>query len=119
MDKKISDLFGENAVLKSEVAELQKSFRFHTDQWKSELFQNQKYQQQQQPVIPDLKEIKGKLKDLENHSRSNNLRIDGIIEEENESRAQSEKKLQEIINDQVQFEQSIEIERAHRSGKKK
>ena len=118
MDKKISGLFGENAVLKSEVAELQKSFWFHTDQWKSELFQNQKHQQQQQPVIPDLKEIKGKLKDLENRSRSNNLRIDGIIEEENGSREQSEKKLQEIINDQVQFEQGIEIEGAHRSGKK-
>ena len=50
MDKKISDLIGENAVLKNEVTELK------TDQWeenfktldnlKNELPQNQKYQQQ-------------------------------------------------------------------------
>ena len=128
MDKRISDLIGEKAVLKNEVAKLKKSLQFHTDQWeenfktldnlKSELLQNQKHQQQQkQPVIPDLKEIKGKLNDLENRSRRNNPRIDGIIEYENESRPQSEKKLQKIIKDQLQFEWDIEIERAHRSGK--
>ena len=33
MDKKISYLIGENAVLKNEVAELKKSLQFHTDQW--------------------------------------------------------------------------------------
>ena len=60
---------------------------------KNELLQKQKGQQQQQPVIPDLKEIKDKLNDLENRSRRNNLRIDGIIELENESWSQSEKKL--------------------------
>ena len=68
-------------------------------------------------MIPDLKEIKDKLNNLENRSCRNNLRIDGIIEEENESWSQSVKKLQEIIKDQLQFEQYIEIERAHRSGK--
>ena len=128
MDKRISDLIGEKAVLKNEVAKLKKSLQFHTDQWeenfktldnlKSELLQDQKHQQQQkQPVIPDLKEIKDKLNDLENRSRRNNLRIDGIIEEENESWSQSEEKLQEIIKDQLQFERDTEIERAHRSGK--
>ena len=129
MDRKISDFIGENAVLKNEVAELKKSLQFDSDQWeenfktlhnlKNELLQNHKHyqQQQQQPVIPDLIEIKDKLNDLENRSRRNNLRIDGIIEEENESWSQSEKKLQEIIKDQLQFERDIEIERAHRIGK--
>ena len=52
MDKKISDLNGENPVLKNEVAELRKSLQFHTDQWeenfkttdnlKNELLQRQK-----------------------------------------------------------------------------
>ena len=32
MDKKVSDLIGENAVLKNKVAELKKSLQFHTDQ---------------------------------------------------------------------------------------
>ena len=71
MDKNISDLTGEKAVLKNEVAKLKKSLQFHTDQWeenfkildnlKKELSQNQKHhhqQQQQQSVIPDLKAIK-------------------------------------------------------------
>ena len=128
MDRKISDFIGENAVLKNEVAELKKSLQFDSDQWegnfktlhnlKNELLQNQKhYQQQQQPVIPDLKEIKDKVNDLENRSRRNNLGNDGIIKEGSELWVQSEKKLHEIIKDQLQFERDIEIERAHRIGK--
>ena len=35
-----------------------------------------------------------------------------IIEEENESWAQSKKKLQKIIKDQLQFERDIELQRA-------
>ena len=119
MGKRFSDLMGEKAVLKNEVAELKKPLQLHTenvkiiDNLKSELLQNQK-QQQKQLVIPNLKEIRD---DLENRSRRNNLTIDGIIEEENESWSQSEKKLQEIIKDPLQFKWDIEIERAPRSGK--
>ena len=108
MDKKITDLIGENTVLKNEVAELKKSLQFHTDQWKenfktfdnlkNKLLRNQKYKQQQS-VMPDLKEIKDKLNDLENRSRKNNLRINSIIEEQNESCSQSKKKLQEVVKD--------------------
>ena len=61
--------------------------------------------------------MKDKLNDLENRSGRNNLRIDRIIEEENESWSQNEKKLQEIIKDHQQFEWDIETERAHRNGK--
>ena len=95
MGKNISDIIGENAVLKNEVAELKKSLQFHTDQWEenfkridnlNELLQNQKrHQQQQQPVIPNLKEIKDRLNNLENLSLGKNLWIDGIIKEEKES----------------------------------
>lgn len=86
--------------------------QFHPDQWeenyktldiiKNELLQNRKrHQQQQQPLIPYSKETKDKLNDLENSSRSNNLRIDGTIKEENKIGSKSEKK---IIKDQLQFE---------------
>ena len=88
------------------------------DKLKNELLQNQKHHQQQQhPVIPGLKGIKVKLNDLEKRSRRNNIRIDGIIDEENESWSQSEKKLQEITKDQLKLKRNIEIERAHRSEK--
>ena len=88
MDKRTGDFIGENAVLKHEVDELKKSLQFHTDQWEENFktldnLKNEKHhqQQQKQPVIPDLKEIKDRLNDLENRSRRHNLRIDGIIEE--------------------------------------
>ena len=80
-------------------------------------YYNQKHQQQQQPVIPGIKEINDKLNDLENRSHRNNLRIDGIIEGKNESWSQSEKKLQEVVKNQLQIEWDIEIECAHCSGK--
>ena len=88
------------------------------DNLKNELLQNQKHHQQQQhPVIPGLKGIKVKLNNLEKRSRRNNIRIDGIIDEENESWSQSEEKSQEITKDQLKFERDIEIERAHHSEK--
>ena len=116
MGKKISDL---NTVLKIEVAELKKLLQFHTYQWKenfetldnlkNELLQKQEHQpqQQQQKVVPDLKEIKDKLTDLENRSRRNNLRINRITEEENESWSQIKKELQEIIKDQHSLDGSL------------
>ena len=106
-----------------------KSIQFLTDQWeenskafenlKNDLLQNQKryQQQQQQTSIPDSRKTKDKYNNLENRSRRNNLRINGIIEGGNESRALSEKKLQEIIKDQLQFERYNEIERVHRCEK--
>ena len=75
---------------------------------KNELLQKQEHQpQQQQKVVPDLKEIKDKLTDLENHSRWNNLRINRITEEENESWSQIKKELQEIIKDQHSLDGSL------------
>ena len=70
-------------MLRNEVAELKKSLQFHNDQLeenfitldnlKNELLQNQKHHyQHQQPVIPDLKEIKDKRNNLENCSCRNN-----------------------------------------------
>ena len=41
----------------------------------------------------------------------------GLLRKKRSHGHKSEKKLQEIIKCQLQFEQNIEIERAHRSGK--
>ena len=82
------------------------------------LLQNEKNQQQkQQQLIPNV--IKNKVSDSENGCPWNNLRIYWIIEEENESQAQSEKKLQEINKDQLKFEQDIEIKLSLSNGKTK
>ena len=84
--------------------------------WRTNYY-NQKHQQQQRLVIPSIKEINDKLNDLENRSHRNNLRINGIIEGKNKSWSQSEKKLQEVVKNQLQIEWDIEIESAHCSGK--
>ena len=71
--------------MKNEVAELywEENLR-KLGNLKNELLQSQRHHHQQQ-AIPDSREIKHKLNDLENRRRRNNLSIDGIIEEENES----------------------------------
>ncbi|CAH3183335.1 unnamed protein product [Porites lobata] len=50
---------------------------------------------------------------LENQSRRNNIRIDGILEEENESWDTTEEKVTEKLN----LEEALHIERAHRVGR--
>ena len=47
--------------------------------------------------MPGLIESKDKLNNLESRSRRNNLRIDGAVEEENESWSQTENKLQKSL----------------------
>ena len=64
-----------------------------------------------------MKLIKDKLTDLENRSRRNNLRFDGIPEDKDEDWAVSEAKIKKVINENLGMNEDIEIDRAHRSGK--
>ena len=67
-----------------------------------------------------ISEIKDKLIDLENRSRRNNLRFEGINEEEGEDWSKSEEKIKTIIREKLDIDtDGISIERAHRAGKKK
>ncbi|XP_065667574.1 uncharacterized protein LOC136087884 [Hydra vulgaris] len=63
-----------------------------------------------------LKDIKKKLVDLENRSRRNNLRIDGVKELPDESWEDSKKIVKKIFSEKLQINKEIIIERAHRSG---
>lgn len=66
-----------------------------------------------------LSEIKKKLVELEDRSRRNNLRIQGVSENLNEDWNTSKIKLKEIISKNLGLDsESIVIERAHRVGKK-
>ena len=60
-----------------------------------------------------------KLTELEDRSRRNNLRIDGIVEDDNETWDESETKVRQIIRNDLDIEDAdnIQIERAYRSGK--
>ena len=55
---------------------------------------------------------------LEDRSRRNNLRIDGITEKENETWDECEQEVQSLIKDKLGIAENIVIERAHRIKKK-
>ena len=57
--------------------------------------------------------------ELEDRSRRNNLQIDGIKEEPNETWEACEQKMQDIIADKLGIESDIEIDRCHRVGPRK
>ena len=67
----------------------------------------------------DPHEVEKKLTDLEDRSRRNNLRIDGVAEENGETWDDCERKVKEIIMDKLELENDIIIERAHRTKKSK
>ena len=65
----------------------------------------------------DADPIYDKLSDLEDRSRRNNLRFDGIQEKDlGENSEQSEALVRKILTDNLKISEKIEIERAHRVG---
>lgn len=62
--------------------------------------------------------LKEKLRVLEDRNRRNNLRVDGLKENENETWEETEEKVHSLLRDKLQLQDSIVIERAHRMGKK-
>ncbi|XP_065675873.1 uncharacterized protein LOC136092081 [Hydra vulgaris] len=58
--------------------------------------------------------VKKKLREMEDRSRRNNLRVDGIKEEDNETWCDSEAKVLKLFDEQLGLK-SIKIERAHRT----
>ena len=61
-------------------------------------------------------EIKEKLREIEDRSRRNNLRIDGMKENAYESWEDCERKVKQLFGETLQVK-DVMIERAHRSGK--
>ena len=67
----------------------------------------------------NIKEIKDKLIDIENRSRRNNIRVEGVKEGDKEDWETSKRKLKKLLNDNLGLDaENITIERAHRTGKK-
>ena len=58
--------------------------------------------------------MKKKLIELEDRSRRNNLRVDGIKERPNETWEDYENKLHTLFKESLGIEEEIAIERAHR-----
>lgn len=76
-------------------------------------------------AINDIKELQAdgekqlnKSTYLENQSRRNNLRIDGIKEESKETWEDTEQKVKATFMDKLNLDYTPEIERAHRTGRR-
>ena len=79
--------------------------------------QKQKYKEDINELWKDNNQLCERLRDLEDRSRRDNLRIDGIAEVENEMWEQTEEILQSLFKEKLQLE-NISVERAHRVGNK-
>ena len=79
--------------------------------------QKQKHKEDINELWKDNDQLCERLRDLEDRSRRDNLRIDGIAEVENETWEQTEEILQNLFKEKLQLE-SISVERAHRVGDK-
>ncbi|XP_065664705.1 uncharacterized protein LOC136086338 [Hydra vulgaris] len=62
-------------------------------------------------------DVKNKLAELEDRSRRNNLRFNGVEESESEPLEDSDRKIQEVLKSKFGFTNDLEIERAHRTGR--
>ena len=58
--------------------------------------------------------VKEKNRKLEDRTRRNNLRIDGVHENEGETWNETEEKVKNIFKEKLEIEGDIEIEKAHR-----
>ncbi|XP_065684369.1 uncharacterized protein LOC136096731 [Hydra vulgaris] len=127
MEIKFNIIQEENNILKNEMKELRKTVDFVSEKYEStlaELKELKKNTISNAESTDNIKfndknnDVKDKLAELEDRSRRNNLRFNGVEESENESWEDSEKKIQEVLKSKFGFTNNLEIERAHRTGKK-
>ena len=79
--------------------------------------QKQKHKEDINELWKDNDQLCERLRDLEDRSRRDNLRIDGIAELENETWEQTEEILHNLFKEKLELE-NILVERAHRVGNK-
>ena len=84
LEREVDNLATENAVLKKELADLKSSRQFHSDTIDKKLLERRKRTLTKNDVISiktlidDHKNLHVKVRDLEDRSRKNNLRFDGL-----------------------------------------
>lgn len=61
-----------------------------------------------------IKSLQAKIDDMEDRSRRNNIRVDGIVDGKSESWEESERKVKNLLSDRMGID--VHIERAHRTG---
>ena len=126
LDKKIDfmkeEMFKQNQHFNNEIASLKASIEF-TEKENCDKFAH--VRKKMEEVKTDLDEAENmnnlKLSELEDRNRRNNLRFNNIDELERnefETWEKTEKIIKDVIKEDLEINEHIEIERAHRNGKK-
>lgn len=112
--------------ISQDVSDLKQSLEFTQDEVKNEIDSiNTKVKNLEKNVkvieedLLDPEDVSSKLIELEDRSRRNHLRIDGIEEVPNETWEECEESVQEMIREKLGINENIEIDRCHRMQKQK
>ncbi|XP_065643037.1 uncharacterized protein LOC136074628 [Hydra vulgaris] len=114
--------------LERDVEDLKRGLNFNGDQLETKISTVDKKMDEIKTSLIGIKSFQGKLVsestenkrktvDLEDRNRRNNLRIVGVEERPNETSEEVLKKLKTLIKEDLQINEPITIERAHRVGK--
>jgi hypothetical protein len=114
----------ENIDLKRELNDTNKTLVFVSEQYetiKETLNITQKNplgRLNQKSLNEENDALKNKIAELEDRSRRNNLRFEGIEETEGETWEKSEELIKNLLKEKLNIKDGIQIERAHRAGRK-
>ena len=117
-NERLERLSGEVSYIKESQELTQKQLEDETKMIKkdNEILQKNLNKIEKDLLDPEI--IENKLIELEDRSRRNNLRTDGIAEINNNYWTNCVKQFLKIIREKSKIEKNIELDRCHRAGKK-
>ncbi|XP_065658644.1 uncharacterized protein LOC136083166 [Hydra vulgaris] len=122
LENNIEKLKDDNKILKSEVNDLKKTVKFVSEKYDKIIIEQagikaDRFKTDNNLDVSLTDKMKDKLAEIEDRSRRNNLRINGLVESVDESWGECEKKVHEFIKSKLDLQGNFVIERAHRVGK--
>ena len=119
-EENIAKIISANTILINkrfeEINEKISDFRESLEYTEKELKEEIKSVKEQCEI--DNQMLRNKLRELEDRSRRNNIKIEGVKENENETWDDTAKKVEDIIKNKLGIKKHVIIERAHRGGNK-
>ena len=118
--KEIGSVKQELIDVKKDVLDLKTSVTFTEDNIDDKIKQIENRVTSIQPEqLHEIEFIKEKANDLENRSRRSNIRVDGLLEADNETWEETEQRVKDMMKDTLGIDKDIIFERAHRVGDKR
>ena len=116
----VAELKARIASSEKETSDLRTSLEFSQkdiDGMKPSLLKLQELDSAIEEIQDDLNHQEEQMEYLENQSRRNNVRIDGIPEEDNETWETNETKVKQVLKDELNLANAPDVKRAHRVSK--